>query len=304
MTSKYASNFKAYREQVKSQQGFNSSNSLNFIGVSKKNPKIYVQVIGNELFPVPMHTYVPVPQEDGSFKSSTFICRKFVNDSCYICDHLKDGSGNALRPKTVRLALVIQVEGNGANRSIMREDVKTSKTKAEEIFNKIDADAVEESGIKILDDGENVIFSNIPRVGILQANKTMDDYFALTLSEAGSIDDRIFMIKRDGEGLATKYAIMSVGDALIGPEDIGLQIALAIHMSIDEYIDMFISEARYNRAFKLEDNESEKHEEEQEREADEAEDQSSDDDDEETVSLEEIMKKYRGASAKNRHEDA
>ena len=60
----------------------------------------------------------------------------------------------------------------------------------------------------------------------------MDDYFALTLSEAGSIDDRIFMIKREGEGLSTKYSIMTVGDALVGPEDIGLRLALGIHMPI------------------------------------------------------------------------
>ena len=109
------------------------------------------------------------------------------------------------------------------------------------------------------------------------------------------------MIKREGEGLSTKYSIMTVGDALVGPEDIGLRLALGIHMTIDDYIDMFISESRYNQAFKLEDSGSEEHSEDSSDEAANASDE--DGDEEGTVSIEDIMKKYRGASAKNRHED-
>ena len=305
MTSKYASNFKSYREQVAAQQNFSNSGNLNFIGVTKKSPKIYVQLMGNELFPVPIHQYVPVPQDDGSTKSSSFICRHFVGDDCYICNNVKDNNGNLVKPKAVHLAIVAQLENKTktvdgrvtAYRIPAYEDAKVSQKKADELLEKFDADALNDAGIEMIEDGDNVVFTHIPRVGVLQANKTMDNYFALTLSETGSIDDRAFMIKRDGEGLNTKYSIMAVGDAPIDPDDIGLQLALSIHMTIDDYIDMFISESRYNRAFNLESNEEDSGD-------DQVDDSESQEDEDEEISMEEVMKRYRGASAKNRHEDA
>lgn len=288
MTSKYAQSIAEYREQVKSQQSFTNGN-LNFIGVTKANPKIYVQLLSNELVPIPMHQFVPVPQDDGTFKNSNFICRKFVHDDCYICDHMKTDKGEPLKPKTVNIVLAAQLADKSTP---VYEDVTADKKTAESIFEQFDE--ADLSNINAVEEGDNIIFKDLPKVGVLQANRTMDQYFALTLSEAGSIDDRSFMIKREGTGLQTKYSIMSVGDAPLDPDDVKLKIALAIHMSLDDYIDVFISKTRYDNAFSLSDLSEKKDDEDSEEESN----------DDSNVTMAEIMQKYRGASSKFRGNDA
>lgn len=290
MTSKYAKSIAEYREQVKNQQSFTNGN-LNFIGVTKAKPKIYVQLLSNDLVPIPMHQFVPVQQDDGTFKSSNFICRRFIHEDCYICDNMKTDKGEPLKPKTVNIVLAAQLADKSTP---MYEDVTTDKKTAESIFEQFnEADL---ANVNAIEEGDSIVFKNLPKVGVLQANRTMDQYFALTLSEAGSIDDRSFMIKREGTGLQTKYSIMSVGDAPLDPDDVRLKIALAIHMSLDDYIDVFISKARYNNAFGLSDS--------SEKQNDEDDDEEDEESNDEGVTMAEIMQKYRGASSKFRGNDA
>lgn len=298
MTSKYANNIEKYKQELESKQNFSTSH-LNFIGVTKKSPKIYIQLF-SDIIPVPMHSYIEVPQKDGSKRQMNFICRHFIDEECYICDNIKDDYGNLVKPKTSRLAIVAQFENLGRNAetktvdySPIFETVTLQKDKAESILE-------EWPDLKYTENDDNYVFEHIPRVGIFDAKKAVDDYFAVTLSEMGSIDDRIFMVKREGEGLQTRYSTMNVGDGFTAEDAEIFKPAIAMHMSVDDYIDMFISEGRYKRAFGLEEA---KHENSGHADVVSEHDDSEDEDDsEEDISMEDIMKKYRGASAKNRHD--
>lgn len=237
MVSKYAQNFEQYEAATQTMQF--SGSALNFMSLSKQNPKMYVQVLTEKLLPVPMHNFVPC----ANGKKASFVCRKFVNEPCPVCDnHIRDSYGNEIGQKKTYIGIAAQYDNEGPRKyTLVRNDVSLSNEKAQEILAKW-------PDLTHFPDGDNnTKFVDMPKVGLFIGNKTIDEGMAVAIAEFGSINDILFRVSREGTGLDTKYTVMNLGDSPYPSDSDILAPAIAMHMTVDEYIDAYIDEARYNR---------------------------------------------------------
>lgn len=240
MTSKYAQNFAQYEAQASFQKL--SGGQLNFIQLTKQQSKMYIQLLSEKLMPIPMHNFVPTTNG----KKAAFICRKFINQPCFICDnHIKDPQHpewGENKPKRTFIAIGVQYESLGQRKyKIQTTDMVVDNEKAKEIIKNA-------PNLKYIPDGENnTKFIGVPNVGLFIANKTIDEGVAVAIAEFGDIRDILFRTSRDGEGLDTKYSIMNLGDAPVPHDAEAIVNATKMHMSVDEFIDTYIDEARYAR---------------------------------------------------------
>lgn len=240
MTSKYAENFAQYEAQANFQKF--SGGQLNFMQLTKQQPKMYIQLLSEKLMPVPMHNFVPTVNG----KKATFICRKFINKPCFICDnHIKDPQHpewGENKPKRTFIAIGVQYESLGQRKyKLQTTDMVVDNEKAKEIIKNA-------PNLKYMPDGENnTKFIGVPNVGLFIANKTIDEGVAVAIAEFGDIRDILFRTSRDGEGLDTKYSVMNLGDAPVPHDAEAIVNATKMHMSVDEFIDAYIDDARYAR---------------------------------------------------------
>lgn len=240
MTSKYAENFAQYEAQANFQKF--SGGQLNFMQLTKQQPKMYIQLLSEKLMPVPMHNFVPTVNG----KKATFICRKFINKSCFICDnHIKDPQHpewGENKPKRTFIGICVQYESLGQRKyKLQTTDMVVDNEKAKDIIKNA-------PNLKYMPDGENSTkFIGVPNIGLFIANKTIDEGIAVAIAEFGDIRDILFRTSRDGEGLDTKYSVMNLGDAPTPHDAEAIINAMQMHMSIDEFIDTYIDDARYAR---------------------------------------------------------
>lgn len=287
MASKYAEAAKRYAESTQF-SGFGDK-TLKFIGLSKKTPRRYVQILSDELMVVPMHNYIDVVGKNGQSRKMSFVCREFIDEKCYICDNKID-QGNDGRPKKRMIGLAIEFEKDGKRYDPVREDIVVSAEAGKKIAKKYPS-----LSPKIEDD--RYTFKDMPRVGILDGNKSIDDDIALVLTETGSMNDCIFLIARRGEGLQTTYSAQRLSDSPIDFEDEDDELtqevmaAIDMSMSVDDYIDTYIAEERYESAFNIKTDDSDDSDEDQD---DEDDDEDDDDDDDDEVDMDEMFAKtYR-----------
>lgn len=241
MASKYAAQFKKYEEES-SQQFSGANGALNFVSVTKKEPKVYMQLLSESLFPVPMHMFTPLPNG----KKASFVCRSFIGERCPVCDaHLTDSYGKEARPRRQYIGIVAVYEKEGQGRfRVKRADVKVSKEKAQQVTEKWpQLKPVEESQF-------NVTFPDTPVVGLFQGGRTVDEQLGAIVAEFGDgIHDAMLAVSRSGEGLKTTYNVMNLGSSPLAHDNEMLEQAVDLHMTVDEFIDEYISMERYDRLF-------------------------------------------------------
>lgn len=245
MTSKYAAAAKEYDEKTKF-TGV-SDKALNFIGLTKKKPKTYVQLLSDELLPVPTHNYIEVPGNGGGTRHMSFVCRSLIKEPCYICDKGLDPND---RPRKRMIGQAIEFEKDGREYRPVREDIVVTPETGAAIAEKY-------PDLRPEIEPDRYTFRDMPRVGILDGNRSIDDGMAIILTEEGSINDCVFLIARKGEGLQTTYSAMRMADSPIDfdadDDELTQEVRAAIEMSmsVDDYIDAYISEERVRRAFGL-----------------------------------------------------
>lgn len=245
MVSKYAAAAKEYDEKTK----FSSfgDKTLNFIGLTKKKPKTYVQLISDELLPVPTHNYIEVKGDNGVIRHMSFICRDFIKEPCYICDNGLDPNKT---PRKRMIGLAIEFEKDGRNYRPVCEDVVVSAKTGQAMAEKY-------TFLRPEIDNDRYTFKDMPKVGILDGNRSIDDGLAIIMTETGSINDCIFLIARKGEGLQTTYSAQRMSDSPIDFDDDDDELTKLVNasidmsMSVDDYIDSYISQERYDWAFGL-----------------------------------------------------
>lgn len=248
-TSKYEAQIEKY-DQESQQQNFGGGDfNLNFISITKKEPKVYIQVLAPKLIPVPMYSFVECP--DG--KKRSFIDRSFVGKEDVIKGLGLKTPWGPLKPTRTCIAVAAQWTRNENHRYVpIREDVRVDAQRAEDVLSrhpKWRKKVV--PGADGSDGPEDYTFPDVPRVGIFQANRMVDQQLATMAAEFGSLDNELFAVKRTGEGTNTRYTAMNIKE-LPSPDDEefpeDLQIAVELHATIDEYIDTFISDDRYRSA--------------------------------------------------------
>lgn len=251
MTSKYAEAARRYSERTQF-SGFGDK-TLKFIGLSKKKPKTYIQLLSEELMPVPMHNYIEVQGKNGTTRRMSFVCRSFIDQPCYICDNHIDQNDT---PRKRMIGLAIEYEREGKSYRPIYEDITVSSEAGEKIAEKY-------PDLRPEIDSDRYIFKDMPRVGVLDGNRSIDDDLALFMTETGSVNDCIFLIARQGEGLNTTYSAQRIADSPIDMEDTDSEetqatlAAIEMAMSVDDYIDTYIAQERYDSAFGLKGDEGE-----------------------------------------------
>ena len=300
-SSKYADAAKRYDERTKF-SGV-SDKTLKFITNTKKEPKIYIQLLSEGLLAVPMHNFVEVKGSDGNTHKMSFVCQSLIDRPCYICDnglavdqYNKDG-----KPRKRMVGLAIQFEKSGKKYTPVREDIVVTPETGKRIAKKYP-----DLSPKI--DEDRYTFTDMPKVGILDTNKSVDDGLALIMTETGSVNDCIFLIARTGEGLQTSYSAQRLSDSPIdfdeGDDELTQEVMASIEMSmsVDDYIDAYISEDRLKSAFGLDSDGSSKNrrssdrddEDEDVDDEDVDDDDDSDDDDDDDVDMDAMFaKSYR-----------
>lgn len=239
MTSKYAQMFNNYEQNLEN-RSFVRDKAENFIYCSKKEPSIMFMPLGDKFYPLPMHTAFPI--KDGGHRS--FVCRRFINQPCYICDNLKNPyhADKKALPSTDYTCLGIQMENSTTP---MLVDVKVSKktgdavlAKHPEIRGKVD----------IVEDDEGTTFIQIPKVGILTMKKSVDQSIAMSLMGTNYSFNDVWRVMRSGEGLKTVYNTTRMGDP-INTKNLKVRLAILLHETLDDYIDSRISLKYYESAF-------------------------------------------------------
>lgn len=244
--SKYAAQIEKYDQESQSSSFSGGDFNLNFISVTKKEPKVYVQILEDRLIPIPLYSFVDCP--DG--KKRSFIDRSFVGKEDVIKPlGLKTPWGPLTAVRTC-IGVAAQWDRDEEHRYVpMHEDVKVSSEKADEVLKnhpKWAKKVIREDG----EDGD-VTFPDLPKVGILQVNRTVDQNLGVMASELEGLDSALICIKRTGEGKDTRYNTLNIkglpapGDDEF-PED--LQVAIELSATVDQYIDTFISDDRYRAA--------------------------------------------------------
>lgn len=237
MASKYAKQFEQYEASTQP-MNFNGK-ALNFVSLSKKNPKTYIQLLSEKLLPVPMHNFVPTT--DG--KKAMFVCRKFVQQPCFICDsHMVDSYGNEMKPKKTYLGLILEYEAVGPRKyKPVLVDMTVPKDVAKAATDKFG------DILAPIEDGDNVKFTDMPKVGMYLGNRGVDADIAVDIAEFGEVNDIVYAISRTGEGLKTEYHARNVGDAPLASDSDEVKASMLLHMDIDTFIDTYIDANRYTR---------------------------------------------------------
>jgi hypothetical protein len=230
--SNYQDLFEQYRKKVESTSN-NYGNSVNFIGVTKDNPKIYIQILQNGLFAIPFYRWHEV--FDGG-KKRDFIARSFLGKPDFIHDHFHED------PKPRYVGRVLQLDRDGKDLKPMIEDITTSQEKADRVLSKF-------PDIEHSDDNGKVTFKNLYRIGFINVGKSVDDEVAGILEEFGDITSTPLSFSRKGEKLETSYSVIPAREAKLDADTLAASVLASA--TIDDYVDIFASEKRYNKAFNL-----------------------------------------------------
>lgn len=240
MTSKYAKQFKSYAEKASRPAFVPRPKMLNRIFVSKNSPSVYVQPLGKELLPVPFHQFVTTK----SNSNEDFICRSFIDEPCYICDNIPNNwdASKPSRPSTQYLCLAIKMK-DSAHPELT--DYNVSKEFGEKVLKKNSRFAK----AKYETEGDRMTFFQLPYIGIFSVKKTVSESFSAYIMEGDVSFNDSYKLNRTGNRLETKYTLLRVGDGFDYERSLKFHLALALHMTIDDYIDDLISEEHYIDAF-------------------------------------------------------
>lgn len=240
MASKYAKQFKSYAEKASKPAFVPRPKMLNRIFVSKNSPSVYVQPLGKELLPVPFHQFIATKNNS----NEDFICRGFIDEPCYICDNIPNNwdASKPSRPSTQYLCLAIKMK-DSAHPELT--DYNVSKEFGEKVLKKNSrfAKAKHET------EGDRMTFFQLPYIGVFSVKKNVSESFSAYMMESGVSFNDSYKLKREGEKLKTTYTLLRVGDGFDYEKSLKFHLALALHMTIDDYIDDLISEKHYTDAF-------------------------------------------------------
>lgn len=240
MVSKYSQQFKNYAEKASKPAFVPRSKMLNRIFVSAKSPSVYVQPLGKELLPVPFHQFVTTKSNN----NEDFICRGFIDEPCYICDNIPNrwDSSKPSRPSTQYICLAIKLKDSTHPELT---DYNVSKEFGEKVLKKNSkfAKAKHET------EGDRMTFFQLPYIGVFSVKKNVSESFSAYIMESNVSFNDSYKLNRTGEKLETKYTLLRVGDGFNYERSLKFHLALALHMTIDDYIDDLISEKHYIDAF-------------------------------------------------------
>lgn len=249
--SDYSSFLSEYKHKVENAPKRNNASFLkpmNFVGISAKSPKMYIQLLQDQLNPVPFHDYHET--KDPNVHRS-FICKNFIKKHCPICAMDKD---NTVGTKYVAKVITLQKQDVGNNKKkLVPEiiDITTTEEKAKEIAKKYSKLNLAQAPS---DDGENVVISGLYRIGYIKVTKTVNNAIADIAEELDGIEGQSLVVSRKGEKKETRYAAQALPSNVKIDEDI-LAISEELSSTIDDYINMFISDSYYKKNFDIDDDE-------------------------------------------------
>ena len=239
MAGKYDNYFKDYENQVKSSvfTGY-ADKQMNWISTSKDSPLIYVQLLQDELLPVPFHSYV----ELSNGKHARFACRKFIHEECKLCDNL-DHLNKEAGARTSYIANAIEFKTAGPRQFVpVMIDYKVSKDTGEEVLKEF-------PNLNVIKDNDAYTFQKLPKVGVLTGKRAINEALPLVMTQFGQIQGEILCISRSGQGLETKYTAMRIDDSNLNLDSEPVKAAIELSKNIEDYIDDYISEDKVKSAF-------------------------------------------------------
>lgn len=248
MKSKYAKQFKDFAKSVSTPNFTQFDKALNSLYVSKKNPAILIQPIGDEFLPVPIHRWIQKPEATENDPHNDFVCRRFIDKPCYICDTMpnKFQPSKPNRPGTEYLTLALKLtEENGKVKPEYR-DYYVSKEYGERILKE-----KKFAGVKHEVVGDRMQFFHLPSIGLFSAKKTVSEAFGAYLMDGDALFNDVYRIRRSGERLETKYTVIRKRSGFNISKSAKMALALALHMTIDDYIDTHVSLDWYNTNLEL-----------------------------------------------------
>ena len=239
MAGKYDNYFKEYENQVKNSvfTGY-ADKQMNWISTSKTSPLVYVQLLQDELLPVPFHSYVELPNG----KHASFACRKFIREECKLCDNLEHLNKDA-RAKTSYIANAIEFKTAGPRQFVpVMIDYKVSKDTGEEVLREF-------PNLNVIKDNDAYTFQKLPKVGVLTGKRAVNEALPLVMTQFGQVQGEILCISRSGQGLETKYTAMRIDDSSLNLDSEPVKAAIKLSKNIEDYIDDYISESKVKSAF-------------------------------------------------------
>lgn len=248
MKSKYAKQFKDFAKSVSTPNFAQFDKALNSLYVNKNNPTILIQPIGDEFFPVPIHRWIQKPGATEIDPHNDFVCRRFIGKPCYICDTMpnKFQPSKPNRPGTEYLTLALKLTDEGGKVKPEYRDYYVSKEYGEKILKeKKFADAKHEVV------GDRMQFFHLPSIGLFSAKKTVSEAFGAYLMDGDALFTDVYRIRRSGERLETKYTVIRKRSGFNISKSAKMALALALHMTIDDYIDTHVSLDWYNTNLEL-----------------------------------------------------
>lgn len=248
MKSKYAKQFKDFAKSVSTPNFAQFDKALNSLYVNKNNPTILIQPIGDEFFPVPIHRWIQKPGATENDPHNDFVCRRFIGKPCYICDTMpnKFQPSKPNRPGTEYLTLALKLTDEGGKVKPEYRDYYVSKEYGEKILKeKKFADAKHEVV------GDRMQFFHLPSIGLFSAKKTVSEAFGAYLMDGDAVFTDVYRIRRSGERLETKYTVIRKRSGFNISKSAKMALALALHMTIDDYIDTHVSLDWYNTNLEL-----------------------------------------------------
>lgn len=248
MKSKYAKQFKDFAKSVSTPNFAQFDKALNSLYVNKKNPTILIQPIGDEFFPVPIHRWIQKPGATENDPHNDFVCRRFIGKPCYICDTMpnKFQPSKPNRPGTEYLTLALKLTDEDGKVKPEYRDYYVSKEYGEKILKeKKFADAKHEVV------GDRMQFFHLPSIGLFSAKKTVSEAFGAYLMDGDASFNDVYRIRRSGERLETKYTVIRKRSGFNISKSAKMALALALHMTIDDYIDTHVSLDWYNTNLEL-----------------------------------------------------
>lgn len=248
MKSKYAKQFKDFAKSVSTPNFAQFDKALNSLYVNKKNPTILIQPIGDEFLPVPIHRWIQKPEATENDPHNDFVCRRFIGKPCYICDFIpnKFQPSKPNRPGTEYLTLALKLTAEVGKVKPEYRDYYVSKEYGEKILKE-----KKFAGVKHEVVGDRMQFFHLPSIGLFSAKKTVSEAFGAYLMDGDALFNDVYRIRRSGERLETKYTVIRKRSGFNISKSAKMALALALHMTIDDYIDTHVSLDWYNTNLEL-----------------------------------------------------
>lgn len=248
MVSKYAQQLSNYAKTASAKSFVKFDKALNSIFIGKNETSIVIKPIGDGFIPVPIHSWVSAPDGGPNAPHNDFVCRSLIEKPCYICDMLpnKFDPSKPNRPSTRYLTLAMRLSWENGQAKVEYRDCYVSKKFGEKLLK---TKLFEGAKYEIVDD--RMQFLHLPSIGLFSTTKSVNAAFgAYQMDDDLSFND-IYRITKTGEGKDTRYVTVNKGKGTDYSKKRPFLQALALHMTIDDYIDSHISRDWYNENLNL-----------------------------------------------------